>query len=152
MHYFIEHTNLAQQNATDTFGVESPDPTNKFNITSRFQLTNQAKAFACQDGMMIVQQSDVDATLVNVIIKPIENLKVNLNNIKYFVYRGILKSSLIIDDDTIVAEAPANNEFIARLWQDHNHFKTEFNLPALPDPTPKVFGYDNSLSANLNIE
>ena len=95
MHYFIEHTNLTQQNPTDTFGVETTDPTNKFDITSRFQLTSEAKAFACQDGMMIVQQSDVDATLVNVIIKPIDNLKVNLNNIRYFVYRGILKSSLI---------------------------------------------------------
>ncbi|MBS3737383.1 MAG: hypothetical protein KGY51_00090 [Psychroflexus sp.] len=152
MHYFIEHTNLPQQNASDTFGVDASDPTNKFNITSRFQLTNQAKAFACLDGMMIVQQSDVDATLVNVFIKPIENLKVNLNNIKYFVYRGILKSSLIIDDDSIVAEASTNNEFIARLWQDHNQFKINFNLPDLEDPTPKVFGYDNSLSANLNVE
>jgi hypothetical protein len=152
MHYFIEHTNLPQQDASDTFGVVSSDPTNKFNITSRFQLTNQAKAFACQDGMMIVQQSDVDTSLVNIIIKPIENLKVNLNNIKYFVYRGILKSSLIIDDDTIVTEASTNNEFIARLWQDHNHFKTEFNLPNLTNPTPKVFGYDNSLSVSLNIE
>jgi pyrrolidone-carboxylate peptidase/ribosomal protein L31 len=152
MHYFIEYTNLTQQSATDTFGVESSDPTNKFNITSRFQLTNQAKAFACQDGMMIVQQSDVDATLVNIIIKPIDNLKVNLNNIKYFVYRGILKSSLIVNDNTIIAEAPTNNEFIARLWQDHNHFKTNFEVPDLPYPTPKVFGYDNSLSTNLNIE
>ena len=152
MHYFIEHTNLTQQSVTDTFGVDSSDPTSKFNITSSFQLTSQAKAFVCQDGMMIVQQSDVDATLVNVIIKPIENLKVNLNNIRYFVYRGILKSSLIVNDNTIIAEAPTNNEFIARLWQDHNHFKTNFELPDLPDPTPKVFGYDNSLSTNLNIE
>ena len=152
MHYFIEHTSLTQQDSTDAFGAESSDPTNKFNITSRFQLTNSAKAFACQDGMMIVQQSDADTTLVNVIIKPIENLKVNLNNIKYFVYRGILKSSLIVDDTTIVEEASTDNEFVARLWKDHNHFKTEFNLPALPDPTPKVFGYDNSLAVNLNIE
>lgn len=152
MHYFTEHTNLPQQNASDTFGVDASDPTNKFNITSRFQLATQSKAFACQDGMMIVQQSDVDATLVNVIIKPIENLKVNLNNIKYFVYRGILKSSLIVNDNTIIAEAPTNNEFIARLWQDHNQFKINFNLPDLEDPTPKVFGYDNSLSANLNVE
>lgn len=152
MHYFIEQSNLTQQNAADTFGAEPSEPTNKFNITSRFQLTNQAKAFACQDGMMIIQQSDVDATLVNVIIKPIENLKVNLNNIKYFVYRGILKNSLIINDNTIVAEAPTNNEFIARLWQDYNHYKTQTNQPSLPNPTPKVFGYNNSLPTNLNIE
>lgn len=152
MHYFIEHTKLTQQIPADAFGVDISDPTIKFNTTSLFQLTNQAKAFACQDGMMIVQQSEVDNTMVNVILKPIESLKVNFNKIKYYVYRGVLKSSLIIDEDTIAAEASTNNEFIARLWQDHHHFKSEFELPDLPDPTPKVFGYNNSLASNLRIE
>jgi pyrrolidone-carboxylate peptidase/ribosomal protein L31 len=152
MHYFIEHANLTQQNVEDSFGVDASDPTNKFNITSRFQLSNTAKAFACQDGMMIVQQSDVDSSLVNVIIKPFENIKVNLNNVKYFIYRGILKSSLIVDNNTLIAEASTNNEFLARIWNEHNSFKIDFNLPNLPDPNPKIIGYDNAISAITSIE
>lgn len=152
MHSFIEPTKLPFQNPSDTFGVDSSDPTNKFNITSMFQLNGIARAFACQDGMMIVQPSEVDDTLVNVIIKPIESLKINFNTIKYYVYRGIEKKSLLIDKDKIALEDTANNEFIARLWKDHKQFKIDFKLPNLPDPSPKVFGYADSLPSNLNIE
>ncbi|MFN5443116.1 MAG: hypothetical protein ACK48V_02695 [Crocinitomicaceae bacterium] len=151
MHSFIDPNKLSIQNHTDTFGVDSSDPINKFNVTSRFQLDEIAKAYACQDGMMIVQQSEVD-TLVNIIIKPIESLKVNFNNIKYFVYRGIEKKSLLIDKDKIALEDSTNNEFIARLWKDHKQYKIDFKLPKLPDPSPKVFGYTDSLANNLNIE
>ena len=72
MHYFIDHSQLPTQNSADTFGTDSSDPTNKFNITSRFQLTGEAKAFACQDSLMIVQQSSVNSSMVNVILKPIK--------------------------------------------------------------------------------
>lgn len=82
MHSFIALTKLPFQNPSDTFGVELSDPTNKFNITSRFQLNEVAKAFACQDGVMLVQPSEVADNLVNVIIKPIESLKINFNTIK----------------------------------------------------------------------
>ncbi len=152
MHSFIDPIKLPFQNSSDTFGVEPSDPTNKFNITSRFQLDDVAKAFACQDGMMIVQPSEVNDTLVNVIIKPIESLKVNFNNIKYYVFRGIEKNTLLIDKDKIVTEDTTNNEFIARLWKEHKQFKIDFKLPNLPDPSPKVFGYTDSLPNNLNIE
>ena len=152
MHYFIDHTKLPNQPLSDTFGVHLSDPTNKFNITSRFQLDDVTKAFACQDGMMIVQPSEVNDTLVNVIIKPIESLKINFNTIKYYVYRGIEKKSLLIDKDKIALDDTANNEFIARLWKDHKQFKIDFKLPNLPDPSPKVFGYTDSLPNNLNIE
>lgn len=152
MHSFIDPTKLNIQNPTDTFGVDASDPINKFNITSMFELVEKAKAFACQDGMMIVQPSEVNDTLVNVIIKPIESLKVNFNTIKYYVYREIEKKSLLIDKDKIALEETTNNEFIARLWKDHKQFKIDFKLPNHPNPTPKVFGYTDSLPSNLNIE
>ena len=56
MHYFIDHNQLTDQAATGVpYGTDNSDPTNKFNITSRFQLTGEAKAFACQKNLMIVQ-------------------------------------------------------------------------------------------------
>lgn len=152
MHYFIDHTQLTDQAATGIpYGADSSDPTNKFNITSRFQLTGQTKAFACQDGLMIVQQSSVDNSLVNVILKPIEGLKIPFNSVKYFVYRGLLKSSFI-SGTVVTPQASGNSEFIARFWEDWNSYKTYTNQPTLPDPTPQSFGYDDSLAGTLNIE
>lgn len=96
MHFFIDHNLLTDQATTgNSYGPDSSDLNNKFNITSRFQLTNQAKAFACQDSLMIVQQSSVDSSLVNVVLKPIEGLKIPLRPVKYYVYRGLLKESFI---------------------------------------------------------
>ena len=89
MHFFIDHNSLLPQNLTDAFAVDSNDPMNKFNISSRFSLTGEAKVFACQDGLMIVQQSDVDDSLVNIILKPNAGLDVPYNSVKYYVYRGV---------------------------------------------------------------
>ncbi len=150
MHFFIEHTQLPTQASADTFAPDSNDPTNKFNITSRFQLAAQAKAFACQDSLMLVQQSSVDSSLVNVVLKPIKGLKIPFRSVKYFVYRGLLKSSFI-SGSAITPQATTNSESIARFWTTWNDYKAETNQPNLPDPTPQSFGYDNSLPGLLLI-
>lgn len=75
MHFFIDHNGLTTQSNTDTFSPDHINPVNKFNITSGFQLTERIKAFACQDSLMIVQQSSFDSTLVNIILKPVKTLK-----------------------------------------------------------------------------
>lgn len=152
MHYFIDHNQLTDQAATGVpYGTDNSDPTNKFNITSRFQLTGEAKAFACQKNLMIVQQSSVDSSLVNVILKPIEGLKIPFKSVKYFVYRGLLKNSFI-SGTAITPQATTNSEFIARFWTNWNDYKTNTNQPNLTDPTPQSFGYDTSLAGSLDIE
>lgn len=153
MHFFIQtdNNNINTQVIPDSFGMDSTDPTNKFNITSRFQLTGQTKAFACQKGLIIVQQSSVDSTLVNIILKPIEGLQIPFNSVKYFVYRGLLKSSFI-SETVITPQASSNSELIARFWDDWNSYKTNTNQPTMTDPTPESFGYDDSLTGTLKIE
>lgn len=152
MHYFIDYTKLTTQDLVDIFGVDGADPTHKFNITSRFQLTEQAKAFACQKGLMIVQQSLIDDALVNVILKPIEGLQIPFNSIKYYVYRGLLKSSFL-SGTSITPQSSNNSEFISRVWDEWNSYKTRTNKFDLPAPTPQYFGYDDDfLEDNLLIE
>lgn len=142
---------LPTQNTADTFAPDGNNPTNKFNITSRFQLTEQAKAFACQDSLMLVQQSSVDNSLVNVILRPIEGLKIPFSSVKYFVYRGLLKTSFISGTE-IIPQETSNSEFIDRFWTEWNNYKTTSNQPNLTDPSPQSFGYDNSLTGSLNVE
>ena len=153
MHFFIDHNLLtSQDNQTDyAFAPDSNNPTNMFKITSQFCLDTQAKAFACQDSLMIVQESSVDSSLVNVILKPIEGLKIPFKTIKYFVYRGLLKESFI-SGANVTPQATTNSEFIAHFWETWDNYKTNSNQPNLPDPTPDNFGYDNSLAGSLAIE
>lgn len=139
MYFFIDPVNLTTQTIDNAYGPLSTDLTNVYNTTSRFQLTIETKAFACQDGTMIVQQSNDDVSLVNLIIRPSNNdLSVPLD-VEYYVYRGILKDSLISEDanscEIQTFNNSTSNDLIRRMRQD-----TLTN-----DYTCKQLGYDNSL-------
>ncbi|WP_422083485.1 hypothetical protein [Ulvibacterium sp.] len=140
MHFFIDQDTLSTQLPEDAFGPDSIDPSTKYNVTSKFQLSQEAKVFAVQGSTMIVQQSDVDPTLVNLLLKPCFQDGV-IADIQYYVYRGVLKSSLISGND-IVVQAANNNELISRIWDE--------------SPTDTSFGTigfdDNSLSGSTNVE
>jgi hypothetical protein len=116
MHFFIDHTALSTlQSGDDGFGPAPTDLSNVYNVTSRFQLTSPAKAFACEAGMMVVQRSVVDpANLVNLIIKPNANVNA-LADVQYYVYRGVLKDSLIAASG-MLQHTGADNELLTRVW------------------------------------
>jgi hypothetical protein len=138
MHFFIDHLVLTAQAAADGFGPSPADPTNVYNATSRFQLTNPAKAFACEAGMMVVQQSAVDPTLVNLILKPNANPGA-LADVTYYIYRGVLKDSLIAGN--VLQNTPANNELLARIW-----------AAAPTDTSAGTLGYDSAIPDTDAIE
>lgn len=143
MHFFTEHTVLPAQNASDKYGPDGGTSSDLYNISARFELPNgnTAKAFACQDGLMLVQQSSVDSDLVNILIKPNEPPKSYLQ-VKYYIYRGILKSSLISESNITPADS-SNNELIARFWaENENH----------PDPKAYLIGFGDSLPDSTDIE
>lgn len=153
MFFFIEPEKLSEQDEIDAYGPismiedengnrSSVNPELKYNITSRFKLSSEAKAFACVDGQLIVQQSDVDDSLVNLIIKPCFKLNVPIE-VEYYIYRGILKSSLIDEQNNcILPQGSGVNDLINRIWQDP---------PS--DISYGTLGYDDgTINGNVNIE
>lgn len=163
MHFFTEPDLLSTN--TQYFGPEvdlwsSSDPNefqgyffhnNIFNVTTIFELTEQAKVFACQDSMMIVQEyidsgtGLVNNDLVNIVLKPTKGLDIPYTPIKYYIYRGILKSSFI-SGSSITPDVPASKtEFITKFWKSWIDYKIFMGTPTtpavFPDPTPKSFGY-----------
>lgn len=155
MFFFTEVAKLTSQTA-DEYGPVSGDLTNKYEIGSNFQLSGNSKAIACQDALMIVQPQIVggvtDPDLVTIILKPMKGLNIPFQTVKYYVYRNILKNSLINASDEIVASDPGNSEFLLRFWENWANFKALPGNSALPDPTPKVFGFDASMVADTLIE
>ncbi|MDP2692102.1 MAG: hypothetical protein Q8O88_00505 [bacterium] len=111
MHFFLDVDNLTNQNQIDGFGPDIGNPSNVYNVSSRFQLNNNSKAFACVNGDIIVQQSSKDPSLVNVILKPLQPSS-QPTDVQYFIYRGILKSTLI--DGINIAQA--TNEMTTRFY------------------------------------
>ena len=148
MHFFADHTALPNQNASDKYGPDGGTSTDLYNVSARFELPNgtTVKAFACQSGSLFIRQSSVHSDLVNVIIKPHNPTTPNTSflRVKYYIYRGILKSSLLNSGGTeITPEATSNNEFIARFWDE----RASFSNPEDPDAT--LIGYDNYLTSPI---
>jgi len=139
MHFFIDSTQLPTQSASNMkFGPALGSEATRFNVTTQFDLPNEAKAFACVDGMMVVQQNDSSpSTLVNVIIKPLNTTRIKGITVKYYIYRGIKRSSFFTGTN-INASGPTNTEAVATYWSNRARLD-----PTRPIDAPSLldFGY-----------
>ena len=149
MHFFIDHLSLTTQASGNGFGVVSGT---NFRLTSSFSLSTEAKAFAPMRSLMIVQPSNVDSTLVNIILKPLTGLSIEAPKVQYIILRGLLKSKFMTGSsgsEVLVSSASATTEFMQRLWTEFNDFK---DTSSLPNPGIDSIGYDDgSTFGNLDI-
>ncbi len=98
-------TGFDRYRITNVFAVEGTQETNSGNGTETTNETNSEtstphKAYAVCKGKILVQEDKDDASLVNIVLKP-EMHSSNNPAVKYFVYRGILKSSLYESDNSL---------------------------------------------------
>lgn len=160
MHFFIDHTKLPNQSSADLkYGPSSTEPENSFILSTQFQLTEEAKAFACQSGMMVVRKNDSDPNnLVNLYIKPDKHVEIEGLAVRYYIYRGVKFSSFFTMNGSVVEIKPenasTNNEFIASYWRNRTKIALKF-VDEVVAPSPLKIGYgDNNLPltdpTNLN--
>lgn len=152
MHFFIDHAKLTNQPSTEGFGPSSADPANKYDVSANFQLTEDAKALACQPGHIIVtdflEGSALVPDLVNVILKPMEGLTVNFPKVKYYIYRGIKRDSFFTSGSFNIETAPSNCDTVREMWKDWHA-----NVARSPDPlAPSDLGFDQTLAGTTHIE
>lgn len=86
---------LNLQNSSDAFGVVSDT---EFRVTSLHTAASNPRVFAVCDGTIAVQQ-DSQSGIVSLILKPKDQPpvgnKINFVPIKYIIYKGVVKGSLI---------------------------------------------------------
>jgi dienelactone hydrolase len=148
MHFFLEHEKI--NNEISSFGPDSFDPTTKYNVTTQLSLSGQAKAFACQESLMLVLPS-IDSDLVTVVLQPMDGLTIPFPKIRFYVYRGLLKSSFMTGNAIKPKTDPDSSDFIKRLWLGHERRQSCFLTITIPDPAPADLGFDESM-ANQGIE
>jgi dienelactone hydrolase len=158
MHFFIDHLQLPVQASSDAYGPVGntlPDVTSKYDPSANFQLTSQAKAFACQAGAILVTPyedvttSTINNDLVNVILKPSKGLDIAFPAVKYYIYRGIRKDSFF-NGAALNAAGSGNTETIKKIWEDHARILLVQPSTAAPEPTD--LGFDLALDPNKHVE
>ena len=157
-HFFVEHTKIrvvpnadTVNEATDAFGPVTTNPTGEYRTTSFVQAEENEtpKVFAICDGRILIQPMTGDTTKVNLILKP--EASYAPIKIKYFIYRGVRKSDLVLNNETLT---PVNESdetqptFLKGLWKTFDQLNIE--LPtAFP---PHLIGYDLSNPATDIID
>ncbi|MCX2484521.1 hypothetical protein [Pedobacter sp. MR2016-24] len=129
------------QNDAQAFGpVASPSASNKFRLTSKFTSAG-AKAFAVCKGVVLIQPQTGSNDTVNLIIRPYIQPISGLN-IKYFIYRGITKSSFF-DGEKVLAATSSTSDFINKINANFTAFHTKTNpQEEVPDFMAKYIGFD----------
>jgi hypothetical protein len=147
-HFYVDQTNLSNASSSD-FGTDAFGPivnqglSSQFRTTAKVRATTLTKVFAICKGRILVQPMTGDDTKVNLILKP--ETTYNPLKIKYFIYRGINKADLIINDSSLAFKSLTNPNqplFLQNLWDNFNTLNT--SIPNNPAPTvfpPFEIGY-----------
>jgi hypothetical protein len=109
--FFTEPSKLSDQTASQAFSAIDQD---QFRVGNMFSITEDARAFAITDGLVLVQQIGTTGRY-NLILKPSEQPDLNLPKINYIIYKGI-KASSIIDGNKVAA---STNNDLTRVIHDN---------------------------------
>ena len=160
--YFYTDIDLLNvQTAAAAFGpVVGSEPT-QYRVTSLHQTNAPARAFAVCDGQVAIQPFTGNASLVNLILKPAGQISdmiwpysntedpetntrnpINFTAIKYIIYRGLTKESLLLDDNNIASESKNDLTKKAKIFQDDINSKA---TPPVVDvkPSSNALGWDS---------
>lgn len=135
-YFFTDIDLLNVQSVGNEFGKVSTDPNNKFHVTSIHSSSSQSNAYAiCNGEVAVIDVPNSSPQQVNLILKPSHHPKINLPKIKYVIYRGILKSSLIIGNDIAAANS---NDLTDSIWATNAKEIQSIppNSSPPPNPTP----------------
>jgi hypothetical protein len=148
-HFFTDtaplQLQLDQASGGKPFGSFTSGVNDKFRVTSLHTANATAKAYAVCDGIVCCQDS-ITPGLINLILKPTKQPAISFAPIKYIIYKGIQKASLI---DGVKIAAQATNKLTDHLWVTQqktdasiNSKRADMGLPALPaqDAPAKALG------------
>lgn len=115
-----------------------------FRLTSLHTSSSDLTAFAVCNGVVFVQEQS--GGLLNIILKPTDNPPFNFPKVKFYIYRGVKKSSLI--NGGIVASS--TNDLTTDLW-DSNAAKVAITGVAEDVPTEALDLGINSAGTSSDI-
>ena len=127
-YFFTELDKLNNQNTSgngEAYGpISAANSKDRFRVTSTHKVSADAKVIAVCKGTILVQEQTGSSDLVNIILKPFEQPPFEFPKIKYFIYRGVKKSSLISGTGLV---AKNTNDLTDSLWTDYNAFNNLSN-------------------------
>ena len=123
VHFFCEASKLIDQNSLQVPGIKEefgPRGTDIFNVTSRHKISSTANVYAMFSGSVVYQYDGNDSAFLNVILKVKDPTIFNGIPVKYIIYRGI-------DKDSLLEPTTGTNAFENLTSQSGNHVNAKVN-------------------------
>jgi len=118
-YFFTDVDLLNLQVIDDAFGPVNGFEASKFQLCNKHTATGSPTAYSICSGTVFFQQNTEDSALLNMVLKPYEQLGKGMPNIDYFIYRGIKKDS-IIDVAGVEIVASGTNDLSTSIWDSQN--------------------------------
>lgn len=147
IHFFTDVNDLDSQTiAGSAFGVVPNQPL-KFNVVDWFtSQSTDIMAYAVCGGEVFIESIVGNSTLINLILKPSQQPPFNFPKVKFFIYRGILKSSLI--DNGIIKENAG--DLSETLWKAQQALNVALNINE--EPSEELLGINNHFFDSDKVE
>ena len=113
-YFFTDISRLSSQTTGSEFGpagVTSSPIHDKYRVTSLHKASANTLAYAVCKSILFVQENSSNANLVNIVLKPLEQPPFNLPKVKFYIYKGVKKSSLI-DGNNIATDTDLYDSII----------------------------------------
>lgn len=155
MHVFADMDLIQAQAASQKYGPVSGSEQDQFQTTSRLNIAQDVTIYAPFDAVMIVQETASPATgMVNVILKPRKFLDLRYPSLKYFIFRGVDRSTIFSgtgSNTEIKAYTSGELDLIKYIWEDYNDLKNEDGFVPNDNgtPTTDILGYQTYQGTDL---
>lgn len=137
--FFTDVDLLNSQTADQAYGpAGTVSGKDRFRVTSVHTATGTPKAYAVCDGVVCIQQDSENANVVNLILKPNQQPSINCSRIKYIIYKGINKESLLDGDNILVN---IENDLTKSILSSWDAYILNSGEPT-SIPSSKSLGYD----------
>jgi len=143
--FFADIDRVDSQSAPDAFGPVGGVSDTQFQVTSIHRAVASAPptAYAVCDGILLAQ--DAGSNLVNLVLKPTQQPPFAFPKIKFFIYRGIRKSSLVSGSEVA---SETNNDLTKSIWQSQHARNT--SAGTTDNPPAEALGLDVSGTGSID--
>jgi hypothetical protein len=129
---FTDFDQLPVQSGTNNYGPVSAALTTEYRTWSAFtgiQSGTILKAYAVTNGEFFIQEVTGNPNVVNLILKPDTQPDNKIGHVRYFVYRGLSRSSFLQPSGEVLLNGSGLSDLLTRMWQVRTSLDTESTIP-----------------------
>lgn len=95
-HFFTDESKMSPQTDAQSYGqLPNQGGKQRYNLENKFTVATSAPVFAVTKSILLAVEDSADSDLLNIALLPVEGNYSAGFPVKFFIYRGVLKSSLI---------------------------------------------------------